>query len=136
MTRFDSNSVIAQICFLPELLTYPIPGLNGETLMSRFTKNATCNETKIKAFHSFFLHLISVDTALQVIHIQLSYIDPSNSVHFWVVKILTILEIFDKAEEKCWCSETTTVDTIVDDNSVQLTKVGIAFVVWGVEISI
>lgn len=117
--RFDDNSVISQIRFLPELLSYSVPGTRGETFMSLFSTNANCDSGKIKRFQKFYLRLVSDGVALDVIHTEFSNLDPSTNVEFWAEKMEKIRGIFEQANDECWTNK--------DD--VAVSKVAFAFII-------
>lgn len=101
--RFDSNAAIKHIRFLPELLTYTIPGTSGDTLINLFTASAKCNRNRIRSFKTFYMNLISDGIALEVAYLQMKNLNADQTVTDWTAEMTPIRNIFQTLEDSCWC---------------------------------
>jgi hypothetical protein len=99
--RFEDNEMIKYIRFLPQLLTYNIPGASGK-LIDLLADNTRCNMTSLDAFKYFYVNLLSDGIAIDLLYLHLSTKLPLNkTINEWNASLIKVANIFDNKQASC-----------------------------------
>jgi hypothetical protein len=99
--RFEDNDLIKYIRFLPELLTYSIPGAQSK-LIDLLADNTRCNMTALDAFRKFYVNLLSEGISIHLLYLHLSTKLPLNkTIAKWDASLEGIATIFDRKQASC-----------------------------------
>ena len=99
--RFEQNGVIKHVRFLPELLTYTIPGVSGK-LIDLVADNNRCNMTALDEFKKFYANLLSDGISLQLLFLHLNTELPLNkTINEWTEWLQQISHTFDSKKASC-----------------------------------
>ncbi|XP_045172976.2 uncharacterized protein LOC123534694 [Mercenaria mercenaria] len=99
--RYDTDGIEMKIRFLPQVLTYEVPGRSGQ-LLSLLTETTRCNLTALYEFQIFYLDLLSSGIALEMAYLKVStHVQIQNAMEYWRNPCENIQQAFEKVVNEC-----------------------------------
>ncbi|XP_045173806.2 uncharacterized protein LOC123535279 [Mercenaria mercenaria] len=99
--RYESDGIEMKIRFLPQVLTYEVPGRSGQ-LLSLLTETTRCNLTALYEFQIFYLDLLSSGIALEMAYLKVTtHIQTKNAMEYWHTPCENIQQAFEKVVNEC-----------------------------------